>query len=335
VEKGIIGKSELAKLVEAMAADATCLGPVKDGQDTVLAELGPDTELSFDYANFRLPVKRLFFPQSEVTCVLRDGQLVALPPPDEKTVLFGVRPCDAQALPYLTKIFSDEKYEDPYYLKRRENAVIVSLACHTPCSTCFCTSLGGSPAGRAGCDILAFDLGHELLLEAETEKGKALLAAHEALFAAPTDAQVTAAAEQGAAAEASMAKIETDGITEKADQAFDAPLWEEIAARCVACGVCTYLCPTCHCFGFADEQVGNRTQRVKCQDACMFPLFTLEASGHNPRTTQGQRLRQRIMHKFSYTVKNVGEIFCVGCGRCVLYCPVNIDLREIIEEVRK
>ena len=135
---------------------------------------------------------------------------------------------------------------------------------------------------------------------------------------------------QAKKAQEQVAALEVSGLPEKLDAAYDNKVWEKTAQRCLSCGVCTYVCPTCHCFGFCD----GTTERIRFHDACMFSSFTLEASGHNPRAKASARLQQRIMHKFNYTVKNHNQTFCSGCGRCVLYCPVNIDLREIIEEVR-
>ena len=186
---------------------------------------------------------------------------------------------------------------------------------------------------RTGADVIAHDLGSELLFEAVSDKGEAFLGEHEKLLTAPSKADDTAKEKTIAGAEGKLQPVTTDGLADKLAGLFDAPLWEAIGERCVGCGTCTYLCPTCHCFGLYDEKADGNVQRIRTQDACMFPLFTLEASGHNPRSTQGARARQRVMHKFSYTVGNVGETFCVGCGRCVSHCPVNIDIREILEEV--
>ena len=123
-------------------------------------------------------------------------------------------------------------------------------------------------------------------------------------------------------------------MPDKLWEVFDHPIWKEVAERCLACGACTYLCPTCHCFDIQDEVMKSSGQRVRNWDSCMFPLFTLHGSGHNPRTRQGERWRQRLQHKFNYYVENFGCTACVGCGRCIVNCPVNIDIREVLERVR-
>jgi len=333
MKRGKIDKTDLRKLLAAASEKARCAGPVADRVGVKLEELTADSVLALDYDNFRLSPKLWFFPRSEVIASGSNGTLEATPLPEEATVLFGLRPCDAASLELLDKIFLDEAYLDPYYKARRENTMIITLACNDPDPACFCTSVGGGPGASSGADVVAFDLGSELLFEAVTEKGEAFLAEHDGLLTAPSNADDTAKEKLIADAEAKLQPVTIDGVADKLAGLFDAPVWETIGERCVGCGTCTYLCPTCHCFGLYDEEADGNVKRIRAQDACMFPLFTLEASGHNPRSTQGARARQRVMHKFSYTVSNVGETFCVGCGRCVSHCPVNIDIREILEEV--
>jgi len=127
--------------------------------------------------------------------------------------------------------------------------------------------------------------------------------------------------------------FEVKNIKEKLDGTFDNPIWEEIHQKCIKCGVCTYLCPACHCFDVQDETVGEKGRRMRNWDSCMFPKFTEHASGHNPRATQKERWRQRIMHKFNYLKENTGLYGCVGCGRCVEYCPVNLDIRKVLKDI--
>jgi len=333
MKRGKIDKADLGKLLVAVSETAQCAGPVADRVGVKLEMLSADSALELAYDNFALSPKLWFFPRSEVIASGTGDALETTLLPEGETVLFGLRPCDAAALELLDKIFLDEAYLDPYYKNRRQNTTVVALACNEPDAACFCTSVGGGPGAGAGADVIAFDLGDALLFEALTDKGKALLTQHEKLLNAPTGDDDAAKTKVIADAGAKLKPVKTDGLADKLSGLFDAPVWEVIGERCVGCGTCTYLCPTCHCFGIYDEKAGEQVQRIRTQDACMFPQFTLEASGHNPRDTQGVRARQRVMHKFSYTVDNVGETFCVGCGRCVVHCPVNIDIREILEEV--
>ena len=138
-----------------------------------------------------------------------------------------------------------------------------------------------------------------------------------------------------AALERITSKVPADKLSEKTvTDLFDAPIWDEVAFSCINCGTCTFLCPTCWCFDIQDEVLGKQGDRIRNWDACMFPLFTLHGSGHNPRDEKTQRVRQRFMHKLKYYVdKYKGGPACVGCGRCVQFCPVNIDIRRVFELV--
>ena len=330
---GIVAKRDLGPFLSAAMEDYTVYGPVAQEGGVALAELTSGAEARVDLANTKLSAKGLFFPQCEAVYTYEGDELRDVPPPDRKVVVFGMRPCDARGLHCLEAVFGSGEAVDPYYCRRRENAVVISLACSEPCQTCFCTSVGGSPAGREGTDIIAFDLGEALLFEACSDKGHAFMQAHSEFLREPSGAEVRARAEQEDAARERVPPLNAEGLKEKLELTFDSPLWSAVAQRCLGCGVCTYFCPTCHCFALFDDDAGSCGTKTKNWDSCMFPSFTLEASGHNPRTAQGDRMRQRVMHKFSYTVENLGETFCVGCGRCVTSCPVNVDLREIIAEV--
>jgi sulfhydrogenase subunit beta (sulfur reductase) len=334
MKQGIIGRKNFARLAGELMKAGPLYAPVMRAGELTLAGVRPGDKLILAFSNVKRPFKSSDggpFPKSHVLAEKDGEDLVGVPMPDEKAVVFGVRPCDALSLLCLDKVFLDEKFVDPYYGSRRENTLVISLACKDPAETCFCTSVGGSPAGKDGADILANDVGEELLFEAVTEKGEAFMQEHASLFAKAGAAETKAAKQQTAAAENKMAAVNMSGIAEKLRKLYDSPMWETSARKCLGCGVCTFLCPTCHCFAIYDE----KERRVRCHDACMYTAFTLEASGHNPRGTKGQRRRQRVMHKFRYTVENFDTIFCVGCGRCIINCPVNMDIRETIATVQK
>ncbi|NLW25671.1 MAG: 4Fe-4S binding protein [Clostridia bacterium] len=127
-------------------------------------------------------------------------------------------------------------------------------------------------------------------------------------------------------------EIADKDLAEKLEVIYRSPLWRELQEKCVNCGVCTFLCPTCHCFDLTDDQKGKK---VRSWDSCMFASFTKQASGHNPRPTGAERLRQRVMHKFRYFFENHGIFACVGCGRCVEKCPVNLDIREVLQRIKE
>ncbi len=358
---------DFARLAAEVCRTATLYAPLHgaDGSGPELAPVTPGQAESvvLDCANTVGSIKSVFLPQREVLLSYQGDSLRGEYLPRERIVVFGARPCDARAMADLDRVFGDPqgRFQDPYYLRRRENALVVSLACAAPDATCFCTALGGHPAGREGSDVVAFLLGNDdgspggrarqggaasssavfgarLLLEAVTPKGEAFLAEHAGLFREPAaedgparDAQVRRA-ESLLPAAGSAGKLEPRRLQEKLDRSLEHPLWEEVARSCLGCGACAYLCPTCHCFDITDETDGRGCGiRLRSWDCCQYPLFTLHASGHNPRDNRRQRMRQRIMHKFSYTLTNQDARFCVGCGRCVRSCPVNLDIRGILD----
>jgi len=246
-----------------------------------------------------------------------------------------VRPCDAHSFILLDKLFDQEKYKDGYYIAKRQSTTVISLACvKPPYATCFCTSVDGEPVSSEGADILITDIGSDYLVEFITPKGEKL-AGYFGETKADAAADTKKAEIAAKAKEAIKSKIPAHEIKPILDKNFDNPFWNTIYGKCLACGTCTYLCPTCHCFDISDEVKGADGVRIRSWDSCMFPTFTKETSGHNPRSSQKERWRQRAMHKFKYYVDNFNAIACVGCGRCVMYCPVNIDIRKIIEDISK
>jgi len=127
--------------------------------------------------------------------------------------------------------------------------------------------------------------------------------------------------------------IDTQAVASRLEEADVLEFWDAISEKCVGCSICTYLCPTCHCFDITDEIIEDKAVRLRTWDSCAFPLFTLEASGFNPRPSQRERFRNRILHKFAYIPENHGQIGCVGCGRCVDACPVNLDIRQVLMDI--
>ena len=200
-------------------------------------------------------------------------------------------------------------------------------------SSCFCTSVGGGPGDGAGADLLAVGLDADLLLRAQTPKGEELLASVADLLTESTPEAVQEAEERirGAADQITPARV--DHSAQRLRDAYDSPLWAGAGQKCLGCGTCSFLCPTCHCFDITDEVRNGTGRRVRTWDCCAYPLFTLHASGHNPRPTPKERWRQRIMHKFRYALEGAGRLFCVGCGRCIRNCPVSMDLRTVFREI--
>ena len=339
MEKRLIKKDALAGIAKKMTEDFLVWAPVKKEDNVIFAQLGKSDEPFFSYLNSKNAPKNVFFPHTETmmkyTRTEKGMEFSSEENKAAQSVLFGVRPCDAHSFVLLDKLFDQEKYKDEYYIAKRQNTTVISLACVTPPYTsCFCTSVDGEPVSSEGSDVLLTDIGGDYLVEFSTSKGEAL-AKYFGDIKADAQADAKKADIAAKAKEAIKSKIPAHEIKPILDKNFDNPFWNTIHGKCLACGTCTYLCPTCHCFDISDEVKGSDGVRIRSWDSCMFPLFTLETSGHNPRPSQKERWRQRTMHKFKYYVDMFNAISCVGCGRCVMYCPVNIDIRKIVEDISK
>jgi ferredoxin len=329
-------KTALDEYIKKLVKTHTVVGPTRTRGGTLYGQVKGADELALEQTNCLKGPKEYFFPQSEVL-VEFEGYIdravpVGEPERPRPLVLFAARPCDVRSLEILDRLFINEDYVDDYYKARRQAATIFCLSCNLPKPSCFCTSVGGDPFGTAGCDVSMTACEEGFLLEPLTEKGESLVKDLE-------DAEPSVLKDKERLKEEAEKmlgpQLDIQGLPEKLGTMFDDPVWVEITDKCMGCGVCTYLCPTCHCFDIQDEAVDDRGKRVRNWDSCMFPIFTYHGSGHQPRDRRHQRMRQRIMHKFNYYVDNFDVIACVGCGRCVTECPTNEDLRDNLKRLKE
>ncbi len=334
----IFSKEEWLGGLEALRKTYWVFVPVKDGDFHTFMPFDEGKTPDFGYQNSRLSPKSVVYPQSErlfeytLDKANSEANIVKESPKDySPKAVVGIRPCDVQAFQIVKRNFDNPEYRDPWWVQHFESTTLVGLGCNEPCSTCFCTEVGGGPFNQAGRDALLFDMGETFLIKGLTDKGEALLG--KITGGSPADDQALKNAEDLAASASKKitSSIPTDRLKEKVtNDLFNAPFWEEITFACLNCGTCTFLCPTCWCFDIQDEVSGKEGDRIRNWDSCMSPLFTLHGSGHNPRDNKFQRVRQRFMHKLKYYVdKYDNGVQCSGCGRCVRYCPVNIDIREV------
>ena len=280
-------------------------------------------------------VKDFFFPRCEVLYKFdkNQKQLQSVEPDGsgKKLLLFGARPCDTSAFGLFDSVFTKD-YDDSTNSERMKAGLIDSLACIHPKETCFCTSVGLSPFGKDGCDVLAVELDDGFLLDPVSESGSAFINILKGREATKEESSKVNELEKK-----SISEMEKHFDLEKARQrigsSFAQEMWDTFSSPCVSCSICTFVCPTCHCFDITDVRTRSGADRVKTWDSCMSPLFTLHASGHNPRAEKYRRWRQRVFHKFEYLPENVGILGCVGCGRCVIHCPVSMDIRRMIQIV--
>ncbi|MEW6171769.1 MAG: 4Fe-4S dicluster domain-containing protein [Bacillota bacterium] len=330
-------KENILGLLERLARDFLLIAPVRE--DNLLFFRPVEAVGSIDLSpgkSVESP-KGYFFPQTEVLYRYRtkDDKLMLAETVDSRpAVLFGVHPCDLRSFAVLDAVFLEEP-ADKYYAMRREETILIGMSCNTVFPECFCTTYDISPVDGAGADIHLTDAGANYLVEILTPKGEELIAKYEMFF--EENVAGTAEAKKGKEA-ALLARfklpVQVAGLPEKMPALFDNSYWEKLSRRCLGCGVCTYVCPTCHCFDIMDEGIECEGDRFRCWDSCIFREYTLHTSGHNPRHGLNQRLRNRFFHKLSYNYTRYNIEGCVGCGRCVASCPVNIDIREVIGTLR-
>lgn len=300
---------------------------------SVFKKIDRPKEVNLNQPLTQKPAKEVFFPQSEsMLNYKRTGkqpEIISMEEVKRERILLGARPCDIEAISVIEKVFVSEPYTDVYFLKKRRKTIIIGLGCNQPLSTCFCTSAGGGPFLKTGADIFLIDLGEAYSVELLTEKGRFLSENKFLKEALPEDeSQIKELEKRGL--EKIKVSIPLVGIEKRLDLMMESSFWDRVHEKCVGCRICTYLCPTCHCFDIVDEGDFARGQRVRNWDSCLSPLYSLETSGHNPRPTTRERTRQRLMHKFNYFPKLFHRVACVGCGRCIQYCPVHFDIRQAI-----
>jgi ferredoxin len=334
----IIKKAEVTELISRVMEHYRVYAPVRRQEVTDFQQITGANQVDLSLANTTLSPKSLMLPQSEPMFEFtldkdsdRAGVMQEIEKDSLGRVIFGIRPCDAKAFQLLDLNFDTPAYRDPWWAHRRQHTTLVGLGCNDPCSTCFCTSVGSGPFSPQGLDLLLTDMGDQLTIEVISGKGKQLVE-QAAIEGEASETTVNAVAEHQQASERTITSAVFTHALEKQSliPLFDADFWDEVQFACINCGVCTFVCPTCWCFDIQDEVHKNVGVRLRNWDACMFPLFTLHGSGHNPRSQKLQRVRQRFMHKLKYFPdKYDNGVACVGCGRCIRQCPVNIDIREV------
>ena len=323
----IISRDALLQLVdERLTAGERVVGPIEAKPGFVrFAPLTSSQPLLLDgFIHPSNTAKEHVFPKNEKLygyqrsgdgVVLTDQHVDAAP-----TLLIGCRPCDAAAFPIVDKVMNWD-VRDSQYNTRRGALTVVTLACLQWDEQCFCTTVGLGPAAERGSDVLLLDLGDgRFEVRALTDRGRELMSGR----TQPGDrsAEMPAGPEH---------QVDLERVQEVLKGSFDSDVWAKEGMRCLGCGSCAYTCPTCHCFDIVDESHGASGCRMRNWDACQFRMFTLHASGHNPRGDQPSRQRQRNMHKFVIYPEKFGDYLCTGCGNCFRNCPVNLGVLNMLK----
>ncbi|MCQ2501345.1 MAG: 4Fe-4S dicluster domain-containing protein [Lachnospiraceae bacterium] len=333
-----IRKDDLSALFRKIAGEKELYLPQKIGGQTNYAVWDEDAEIDLNTLKTVKSAKDAFFPQFETlyTCK-KEGkklQVEAESLKEKDFVVFGMKACDIQGVKVLDNVFLSEPV-DSYYAARRAHGILVAMACHEPEESCFC-KVFGLDAADPSADVAVWMIGEELYWKPLTEKGEALTASVQELLEETEDAEKKVEEEQVQIRKIidvlPYSNLSLEGWNGDATKdRFDSPVWETLYKPCLACGTCTFVCPTCQCYDIKDYTTANGIQRYRCWDSCMYSDFTMMAHGNN-RNSQMQRFRQRFMHKLVYyPANNNGMYSCTGCGRCVEKCPSSLNIVKVIK----
>jgi ferredoxin len=312
----------------------------QDGGRYRLRRTGGD-EL-FSFANGPQSWRRFLFPPStrvwqatrtEAGFDVRPGVEV-----EPRYAFVGVRACDLRAIGVQDKVFMGGPEPDPGYVARRTSAFVVAVNCGEPGGTCFCVSMGTGPRAEKGFDLALTELrtptDHRFLVEVGTPEGAAVLDEVARAEASPTDVAAADAVTERARQRMGRA-MDAAGLRQLLASTLEHPRWDEVAERCLSCANCTLVCPTCFCSNVEDvsDVSGDHAERWRRWDSCFTADFSY-IHGGSVRTSTRSRYRQWLTHKLGTWHDQFGESGCVGCGRCITWCPVGIDLTEEIAALR-
>ena len=338
-----IAKDKIDSLFEFIGSKQPLYLPVDNNSGKAdFAKWQKGTKLSEKLKTTR-SAKDFFFPKTEhLVSYEMSGKEVKVVDPRKEVgdfVIFGVRACDARGFTAIDNVYMNMNPVDSYYKNRREHGTVIVLACNEPAKTCFCSTFGidaslAKPAGDVSCWLAD----GKYYFEANTDKGKAFVEnAKSALEDADTSAveacrkDIAEKVEKLPCAHLDLSTFQGKDML----KIFNSKIWDKVSEPCVGCGTCTYVCPTCMCFDVRDFATSNGVRQIRCWDSCMYNDFT-QMAAENPRHTQKERSRQRFMHKLMYyPMAHDGMFSCVGCGRCVENCPVNMNIVKVIKAVNE
>jgi sulfhydrogenase subunit beta (sulfur reductase) len=310
--------------------------PVAQDAGFVFKPLNRWSEARLDYTRTLLPLKKYFLPPQETLFRYEPGQgyVPCREGLSQRIVLFGVHACDIYALNVLDMVFAG-KYPDPYYQTRRKNILIIGIDC-VPDEHCFCRSMRADFADK-GFDLFFWDIGDYYLTFIGSSRGDDMLKAAGALFQ-PVSPEDVEEYKLRSSAKRDSFKINVDirDLPEVFELQYASSIWETFGEKCLCCGACSMVCPTCYCFDVRDEvEFGSESgRRIRTWDSCVFTSHAQVAGGESFRKTRAGRIKYRFYHKQRGFVAEYGRPSCVGCGRCISACPVGIDIVAAITQLQ-
>lgn len=334
-----ISHENLKIFLGSLKKDYRVYAPVKKGdqrfyakyeetaKNVVIGEVRPFEPLKVFFTRAREMVADGFTPEVPHTA-------------DKPFAIVGVKACDLKGFKVQDHVFMDPDYVDPFYIKQREENLIISADCTLTLDTCFCLAVGVKPHPEEGFDINLSGVDNGFLVEIGSEKGQGIVDGKPSLFQEANEKlisrrnsqrkKVVKAVEKNIKDNEVPGEDAFEGIIEKN---FGPDIWEDEAKTCVECGACTIICPTCHCFLLYDQKSEERMARMRIWDSCMIKDYARVGGGENPRPKLWMRLRNRFEKKFDFFPKTLKIYACTGCGRCIAACPAKIDIRKVLKRL--
>jgi sulfhydrogenase subunit beta (sulfur reductase) len=329
--------SLLNELLEALRTWGKVWAPVERDHGTFSLEcIDDDVERARPEAlRTIVPFKKLLLePRFAMVRSEADGAVFESSDNDRgPQVLFGAHACDVHALKILDLLYLSD-FPDPFYRRNREQLVVVGHSCW-PDDSCFCDSLGTSTSDD-GFDLFLSRIGDDFLVVVGTSIGDDIVRAHRHLFEPATRHDTIRYLERMRTRKSAFSlELDVTDLPFVLDLKKDDPVWDELGKKCLCCGSCSMVCPTCSCFNVMDEvAAGGGAARIRTWDSCLFRDYATVAGGHSFRADRGERVRNRYYHKQEAFVREFGMPSCVGCGRCIENCPTGINVVEVFEHVR-
>jgi sulfhydrogenase subunit beta (sulfur reductase) len=331
-----ISREKIPRWLARLKSEAELFAPAEENGGWTFGGR-EDPDLPQNFRNSRLSAKGFFLEGLKPLFGWRSSdqgplQVTPLPGQDRPRVIFGIRACDARAIRIIEPVFA-ENGTDGLYLGNLRRTLLVGQACEARCRGSFCQEMGIDPQDSKDCDLFFREAPSGKLARVNTEGGKARVEGRDFFLDSSPEEWESARKEVRGGPTSPLFDLEK--VKDEVARRFpEEELWKQVSAPCINCGICTYLCPTCHCFDISDLQAAGRGVRFRSWDSCAFPGFT-QMAVHNPREEKWRRYRQRVSHKFYFFPRNFQTVACVGCGRCVAHCPVHLDLREVLREVSR
>jgi len=339
----VLDKEELVKFFDHLSANNAIVGPVESGIDRkgkpiyAFEQVSDFAKMRLDYTTTKLPSKRYFLPFKEDLAVFKvegdEWHKTIDFNCDKATVFFGLHACDINALNKLDKVLLGNVYPMPYYAAKRKNMFIIGVGC-LPQPFCFCRSMGADTVLH-GFDMFLTDIGSRYFVEILSANAYNFLQCIKTR--APEEADnllyMKFVSEKN---KMFASRVDTTDLTKILDMEFQSPVWKQWGDKCLGCGTCSNVCPTCYCYGVEETVNVNlrAAKKTKTLYSCNVIDFAEVAGGHNFRPERSTRLKYRYYHKHRGFVEAYEESLCVGCGRCGESCLAGITVPEVIASVR-